>query len=449
MASMIQQAKLHHEQQRAADDQITAAAEPANSPANSPPVPASSEGERPDSSWKSELNLPPKDERQKTDDVKNQKGIEFEDFRLKRDLLKGIYEMGFEQPSPIQEISIPKVLMGAHVLARAKNGTGKTASFAIPTLERVDDKSPFTQALILVPTRELALQTSAVLKGLGKHMSHNIIVTTGGTDLKEDIIRLMKTVHIVVATPGRILDLCMKEVADLSKCTTVILDEADKLLSEDFVESVNNLIPYTSKKRQLCLFSATYPNTVSSFKQRWLPNAVEINLMDELTLKGVSQFYAFVEERQKVACLATLFKKLNINQAIIFCSSVSRVELLAKKITELGSSCFFIHAHMEQKDRNRVFHDFRKGECRNLVSSDLFNRGIDIQSVNVVINFDFAKNAENYLHRVGRAGRFGHLGLAINLITKDDVATMFKIEKDLGTEIKALPPQIDEALYCI
>lgn len=173
----------------------------------------------------------------------------------------------------------------------------------------------------------------------------------------------------------------------------------------------------------------------------------EINLMDELTLRGITQYYAFVEERQKVHCLNTLFSKLQINQSIIFCNSTNRVELLAKKITELGYSCFYSHARMAQDNRNRVFHDFRNGVCRNLVCSDLLTRGIDIQAVNVVINFDFPKNAETYLHRIGRSGRFGHLGLAINLINWDDRFNLYKIEQELGTEIQPIPQAIDKKLY--
>lgn len=176
-------------------------------------------------------------------------------------------------------------------------------------------------------------------------------------------------------------------------------------------------------------------------------NPYEINLMDELTLRGITQYYAFVEERQKVHCLNTLFSKLQINQSIIFCNSTNRVELLAKKITELGYSCFYSHARMLQQNRNRVFHDFRNGVCRNLVCSDLLTRGIDIQAVNVVINFDFPKNAETYLHRIGRSGRFGHLGLAINLINWEDRYNLYKIEQELGTEIQPIPPSIDKKLY--
>lgn len=195
------------------------------------------------------------------------------------------------------------------------------------------------------------------------------------------------------------------------------------------------------------LFSATFPRSVQAFSTKNMNDPFEINLMDELTLRGITQYYAYVDEKQKVHCLNTLFSKLQINQSIIFCSTTNRVELLAKKITELGYSCFYSHARMLQANRNRVFHDFRNGVCRNLVCSDLLTRGIDIQAVNVVINFDFPKNAETYLHRIGRSGRFGHLGLAINLISWDDRHNLYNIEKELGTEIQPIPATIDRNLY--
>jgi ATP-dependent RNA helicase DDX6/DHH1 len=408
-----------------------------------PSNPAQSEQE----DWRSQLNLPPKDERVKTEDVTATKGNDFEDYYLKRDLLMGIYEKGYEKPSPIQEEAIPIALAGKNLLARAKNGTGKTAAFIIPALEKTEPSKNHIQVLILVPTRELALQTSQVCKELGKHMNVQVMVTTGGTTLKDDIVRLHSTVHILVATPGRVLDLANKGVCDLSKCLTMVMDEADKLLSPEFQTIVEQIITFLPPERQILMFSATFPVTVKDFKERYLAKPYEINLMDELTLLGVTQYYAFVEERQKVNCLNTLFSKLQINQSIIFCNSVNRVELLAKKITELGYSCFYIHAKMLQSHRNRVFHDFRNGACRNLVCSDLFTRGIDIQAVNVVINFDFPKNSETYLHRIGRSGRFGHLGLAINLITYEDRFNLYKIEQELGTEIKPIPPVIDKSLY--
>ncbi|PPD84250.1 hypothetical protein GOBAR_DD18827 [Gossypium barbadense] len=314
--------------------------------------------------WKARLKIPPADTRYKTEDVTATKGNEFEDYFLKRELLMGIYEKGFERPSPIQEESIPIALTGSDILARAKNGTGKTAAFCIPALEKIDQDNNVIQVVILVPTRELALQTSQVCKELGKHLQIQVMVTTGGTSLKDDIMRLYQPVHLLVGTPGRILDLAKKGVCILKDCSMLIMDE------------------------------------------------------------------------------------LQINQSIIFCNSVNRVELLAKKITELGYSCFYIHAKMLQDHRNRVFHDFRNGACRNLVCTDLFTRGIDIQAVNVVINFDFPKNSETYLHRVGRSGRFGHLGLAVNLITYEDRFNLYRIEQELGTEIKQIPPHIDQAIYC-
>lgn len=400
--------------------------------------------------WRTLVKAPPKDTRVKTADVTNTKGNEFEDYYLKRELLMGIFEMGFEKPSPIQEAAIPVALAGRDVLARAKNGTGKTGAFLIPLLERVDLNQNIASALVLTPTRELALQTAQVCKKLGKHIKGlEVMVSTGGTSLKDDIMRFYQPVHVLVATPGRVLDLAEKGICKLGSCKMLVLDEADKLLSPEFTVVVEKLIRnYFPRDRQISLFSATFPVAVRGFRDKWLKKPYEINLMNELTLRGITQFYAFVEESKKVHCLNTLFSKLQINQSIIFCNSVNRVELLAQKITELGYSCFYIHAKMPQSQRNRVFHDFRSGACRNLVSSDLFTRGIDIQAVNVVINFDFPKSSETYLHRVGRSGRFGHRGLAVSLITYEDRFNLYRIEQELGTEIAPIPPNVDKALYC-
>uniref|UniRef100_A0A667ZUI4 RNA helicase n=1 Tax=Myripristis murdjan TaxID=586833 RepID=A0A667ZUI4_9TELE len=351
--------------------------------------------------WKKSLQLPPKDNRVKTSDVTSTKGNEFEDYCLKRELLMGIFEMGWEKPSPIQEESIPIALSGRDILARAKNGTGKSGAYLIPLLERID--------------------------------------------LKKDHIQ----VHVVIATPGRILDLIKKGVAKVDKVQMMVMDEADKLLSQDFVVLIEDIIGFLAKNRQILLYSATFPISVQKFMAKHLQKPYEINLMEELTLKGITQYYAYVTERQKVHCLNTLFSRLQINQSIIFCNSTQRVELLAKKITQLGYSCFYIHAKMMQEYRNRVFHDFRNGLCRNLVCTDLFTRGIDIQAVNVVINFDFPKNAETYLHRIGRSGRFGHLGLAINLITSEDRFNLKAIEDQLVTDIKPIPSSIDKSLYVL
>ncbi|KAI5381321.1 DEAD-box ATP-dependent RNA helicase 8 [Lathyrus oleraceus] len=362
--------------------------------------------------WKARLKIPPADTRYRTEDVTATKGNEFEDYFLKRELLMGIYEKGFERPSPIQEESIPIALTGSDILARAKNGTGKTAAFCVPALEKIDQDNNVIQVVILVPTRELALQTSQVCKELAKHLQIQVMVTTGGTSLKDDIMRLYQPVHLLVGTPGRILDLAKKGVCVLKDCSMLVMDEADKLLSPEFQPSIEQLIHFLPSSRQILMFSATFPVTVKDFKDRYLRKPYIINLMDELTLKGITQFYAFVEERQKVHCLNTLFSKLQINQSIIFSQSIILYFLILYP---------FVY---------------------------LFTRGIDIQAVNVVINFDFPKNSETYLHRVGRSGRFGHLGLAVNLITYEDRFNLYRIEQELGTEIKQIPPFIDQAIYC-
>jgi len=341
-------------------------------------------------------------------------------------------------------------IAGKDIIARAKNGTGKTASYLIPALEMVDPSKKCIQALILVPTRELALQTSQVCKELGKYLKDiEIMFTTGGMDLKDDIFRLEnQNISILIATPGRVLDLARQGITNLENCFYIVLDEADKLLSPEFMESIENLLDYCSENRQVLLFSATFPITVKTFAERNMdPELEEVNLMDSLTLKGITQYYAYIEESQKVQCLYTLFKKLEINQSIIFCNSVNRVQLLAKRITQMGFSCFYIHSKMNQSERNRVYHDFKERACRHLVSSDLFTRGIDIPTVNVVINFDFPKHSENYLHRIGRSGRYGHFGIAINFLTYKDRFSLWKIEKELNTEILPIPPEIDKRLY--
>uniref|UniRef100_A0A672HK62 RNA helicase n=1 Tax=Salarias fasciatus TaxID=181472 RepID=A0A672HK62_SALFA len=364
--------------------------------------------------WKKSLKLPPKDNRVKTSDVTSTKGNEFEDYCLKRELLMGIFEMGWEKPSPIQEESIPIALSGRDILARAKNGTGKSGAYLIPLLERIDLKKDHIQAMVMVPTRELALQVSQICIQISKHLGGvKVMATTGGTNLRDDIMRLDETVHVVIATPGRILDLIKKGVAKVDRVQMMVMDEADKLLSQDFVVLIEDIISFLAKNRQILLYSATFPISVQKFMAKHLQKPYEINLMEELTLKGITQFYAYVTERQKVHCLNTLFSRLQINQSIIFCNSTQRVELLAKKITQLGYSCFYIHAKMMQEYRNRVFHDFRNGLCRNLVCT----------------------------------GRFGHLGLAINLITSEDRFNLKAIEDQLVTDIKPIPGSIDKSLY--
>eukprot|EP00755_Sulcionema_specki_P022609 Sspe_Gene.76946::Locus_48052_Transcript_1_1_Confidence_1.000_Length_836::g.76946::m.76946/K12614/DDX6, RCK, DHH1; ATP-dependent RNA helicase DDX6/DHH1 len=258
------------------------------------------------SSYKDGLNRPAPDRRKQTEDVTNTNGSEFEDFHLKESLMKGLYTKNFDRPSPIQELCIPLTLAGQSILARAKNGTGKTGAFLIPALEKIDTSRDCLQVVVLTPTRELALQTSMVAKELSSFIPNmQIMVTTGGTSLQDDILRLYQPVHLLVATPGRLGDLAGKNVAKLGDCKLIILDEADKLLSPEFVPLIEKLLTYLPTDRQILLFSATFPLSVEAFCRKHMENADKINLMEELTLKGISQFYAYVDGKQKIHCLNT------------------------------------------------------------------------------------------------------------------------------------------------
>ena len=250
------------------------------------------------------------DNRVKTKDVTDTKGHLFEDYQLKSELLKGIYEKGYENPSSVQEEVIPFALIGKDIIARAKNGTGKTGSYIIPTLERINCTYNYVQAVILVPTRELALQVSSEIRELGKYLNFQCIICTGGTNIKDDIYRLNNPVQIIVGTPGRIYDLANKNVLDLSKCGILCLDEADKLLSQDFHQIIEGIISFLPENRQIILVSATFPINVKGFKDKYLKNAVMKNLMEELTLIGLTQYYTYVKEKLKIHCLHTLFQKV-------------------------------------------------------------------------------------------------------------------------------------------
>lgn len=370
-----------------------------------------------------------------TEDVLRADHGHWEDYNLKKEVLLGIQNKGYEWPSPIQEASIRPSLENRDIVARAKNGTGKAGAFIIPLLHKVDRGNPALQALILIPTRELALQTAKICKELGKFMDLKILPLYGGVNTKDDVIRVKNGVQILVGTPGRVLDFVEQRVLDLSGCRHLVCDEADKLLSREFKDVLYKLADKLPARRQIEMYSATFPSMVQDFIDSFMNAPIKINLMKELALKGVKQYYAFVKKADKLHCLKTLLTKLDLNQCFIFCNSIINVERLAKRVTETGFTSYFIHSKMKQEDRNMVFHNFTQGECRILVSTDLVTRGIDVPSVNVVINFDFPRSTESYLHRIGRSGRFGNAGIAINLVTEDDKQRLEEIEAELGVEI--------------
>jgi ATP-dependent RNA helicase DDX6/DHH1 len=376
-------------------------------------------------------------------DVGKTRDRKWGEFGLRHELLGCIEDVGYSFPSPVQVESIPHVLKGRDLLVRSKNGTGKTASYIIPMLDRIDTSTLTVQAIILVPIRELALQISRNVKRMSKGLGIMSAPIVGGTSLQEDIIRVSNGVHVMVGTPGRVIDLIEKKVTALGRSIMLIFDEADKLLDITFNESVNRLFELLPSRRQILLYSATFPLSVHGFVKAHMRDPVFLNLMNELFLVGVRQLYAFVKLSHKLFCLRSLLSTLKLEQCIIFCNGIKTVELLAMKITEMGMSCYFIHSHMPQEERNAVFHNFTKGSCKILVATDLITRGVDVPDVNCVINFDFPKSTESYLHRVGRAGRFGRPGISISLITGYDKSMLLEVEEKLGIEIL---PVSDERL---
>jgi len=398
-----------------------------------------------DKDWRSLIP----EERFHTADVTATRNGTFEDFALKTELLRGIYKKRWERPSPIQEDSIPMAMSGYDILARAKNGVGKTGSYLIPILEKVDPSLPYIQALVLVPTIELAAQTYKVCKELSAFMKGlEVFLIHRGIETEKAIVTFQtKNVHIVIATPGRMRSLIRYNNVKLDKLAILALDEADKLLSVDFRPVIEEIVSATPTTRQMLLFSATYPRAVKDFCDKFMRNYKPINTMNELCLRGVTQYYAYMAESDKIRCLNTLFHHLSIFQSMIFCNTVHRVTALAKMIVDLGFSCGYIHAHMSTTDRTKVLHDFSEKKFRHLVASDLCARGVDVPTVNVVFNFDFPDKSDAYLHRVGRGGRFGGLALAVNFITDADRWKKTLIEKELGCKIPSIPKDIDPALY--
>ena len=393
------------------------------------------------------INNPEEETERHTIDVTATSKSDFEDLFLKDELLQGILEKGYEFPSPIQHSLIPLALKKKNIIARAKNGTGKTASYLIPILNEIKPLTIETQALILVPTRELALQCEHLIRQLAKYIDLTICSVIGGSSIKDDITRLCKGAHVVIGTPGRVVDLITKAIIDLSFLRTIVLDEVDKLLSQDFKILIQNTMNLISRDTQVLMLSATFPQTIKPFLDQFVPNHVEINMCHELVLIGITQYYAYLKEDQKFLCLLSLLKRLQINQAIVFCNSNRRVEFLAKMLKKVHVDCRYIHSKINQNDRIRILERFISGDVRYLVCSDLLSRGIDVANVNVIINFDMPKNSHTYLHRIGRSGRFGTYAIAINFIKDNDKHYMFTIESQLKTEIQALPKAIDEKLY--
>jgi len=371
----------------------------------------------------------------------------FDEMPLPEALLRGIYAYGFEVPSQIQQKAIVPIAQRNDVLAQAQSGTGKTGAFSIGALTCIDPKVNHVQVLILAPTRELSDQIKKVIASLSEFMGVQAYSATGGTPVREDIRAIEKGCQVMVGTPGRIYDLMHRGVLVRDHMRVVILDEADQMLEDRFKEQVFCILQMGfPKETRVALFSATMPPDVIEIADKVLNDPVRILIRPEqVTLEGIRQYYVDLErEDWKYEALCDIYKQLNINQAILYCNKRQRAEWLASKMKEEGFTLECIHGDMDVAERKSRMEDFRKGIVRVLISTDLLARGIDVQQVSLVINFELPIQKENYIHRIGRSGRYGRKGVAINLVTTDEMNKLKEIEKYYSTSIGALPNAINE-----
>jgi superfamily II DNA/RNA helicase len=371
----------------------------------------------------------------------------WDDLNISNDLLRGIYAYGFEKPSPIQCKSIIPIIKGKDIIAQAQSGTGKTAAFSIGALSIINLSENTSQILVLSPTRELTIQTAKVMCSLGQMMSGlKTQVLVGGSSIDEDASMLKNNIpHVIAGCPGRVYDMIRRGNIVAKNIKLVILDEADEMLSSGFKEQIYNIFQTFNKNIQVALFSATLPEYINSITAKFMRDPVKVYVkVERLTLEGISQFYVAVEDdKQKYATLKDLYAIISVSQCIIYCNSVKRVADLYEAMIEDGFPVCCIHSNMDKVSRDNSFTEFRTGQHRVLISSNVTARGIDIQQVSVVINFDVPKCVHTYLHRIGRSGRWGRKGVGINFITRRDLSKIKEIERYYSTQIDELPANFE------
>ncbi|KAJ8597427.1 DEAD-domain-containing protein [Rhizopogon salebrosus TDB-379] len=372
----------------------------------------------------------------------------FDGFSLKPDLLRGIYAYNFEKPSAIQQRAILPITRGRDVIAQAQSGTGKTATFSISILQSIDISVRETQALVLSPTRELATQIQSVVLALGDYMNVLCHACIGGTSISEDIRKLEHGQHVVSGTPGRVFDMIRRNTLRTRNIKMLVLDEADELLNKGFKDQIYDIYRHLPPNTQVVLLSATLPYDVLEMTTKFMSDPVRILVKrDELTLEGIKQFFVAVEKEDwKFDTLCDLYDTLTITQAVIFCNTRRKVDWLTEKMRAANFTVSSMHGEMVQKERDAIMAEFRSTTSRVLITTDVWARGIDVQQVSLVINYDLPANRENYIHRIGRSGRFGRKGVAINFVTVDDVRILRDIEQFYSTQIDEMPVNAAELI---
>lgn len=356
--------------------------------------------------------------------------------------------VGYEKPSAIQQRAILPITRGRDVIAQAQSGTGKTATFSIGILQRIDPNLRDTQALVLAPTRELAQQIQSVLLALGDYLNVQVHACIGGTKVGEDVKKLDYGQHVVAGTPGRVYDMIKRRNLRTKNIKMLVLDEADEMLSRGFKEQIYDIYRHLPPQTQIVLVSATLPAEVLDITTKFMSDPIRILVKrDELTLEGIKQFFVAVEKEEwKFDTLCDLYDTLTITQAVIFCNTKRKVDWLTEKMRAANFTVSAMHGEMPQKERDAIMHEFRQGASRVLITTDVWARGLDVQQVSLVINYDLPYNREAYLHRIGRSGRFGRKGVAINFVKEDDVKTLREIEQYYATQIDEMPMNVSDLI---
>ena len=368
----------------------------------------------------------------------------FEDMKLSEQLLRGIFAYGFEKPSAIQQRAIRPIMSGRDVIAQAQSGTGKTATFSIGALAAVNMELREPQILVLSPTRELAVQIQKVMLAFGDYMNVQVHACIGGGSVGVDIRKLDNGVHVVSGTPGRMTDMLTRGHLRTRSIKMLILDEADEMLSSGFVQQIYEVYRFLPPRTQVVLVSATLPKEVLNMTRKFMTDPLRILVKrDELTLEGIRQFFVDIaQEEWKFDTLCDLYDTLTITQAVIFCNTRRKVEWLASKMRDNNFTVSAMHGDMPQKERDAIMKEFRGGDTRVLISTDVWARGIDVQQVSLVINYDLPNTREQYLHRIGRSGRFGRKGVGISFVKPEDVCILRDVEQYYGTQIDEMPMNV-------
>ena len=396
------------------------------------------------------INSEPKIEVNETnnDESKNILNYSFEDLDINDKLLRGIYSYGFEKPSNIQYKSIPIMNQSKDIIAQSQSGTGKTGAFVIGILNNIDISLKKTQYIIITPTHELAKQILNVIESLSSYMDVTMAKVIGKTNINDSILELKKDPQIIVATPGRLLDMINKRHIFTDSIKSLVLDEADEILSSGFMDSIYNIIKAVPKTAQICLYSATMPKEILDLTNYFMddPAMLLVN-KDELTLEGIKQFYIDLKQYNwKFDVLYDIYETINITQSIIYVNSKTVLNNLYDRLSRDEFPVSYIHGDMVTKEREENLNNFKSGNTRILLSTDLLSRGIDIQQLSLVINFDLPKNKETYIHRIGRSGRYGRKGTAINFVTSEDISHMKEIELFYNTQIMEMPQNLADYL---